>query len=332
MPLVSEVWNDAKNAYGNCDSNKLYRTLTQAVKVLADKAQWDWTIGEMTICAYDGYIVMPREVEVILAANSCGQPLWARDKWFIHHINGTGEFSQINAYNAMYDEVGEVSTFRCIPEPSILVGVPELASDEGAVITVYGYDCTDRELYHIDETTGKQVKGVRVIVTQSGAPAYIDPVVIKSVTRVVKPETNGMVQLWAFPQCYDEDKEPTLIGNYYPDETTPLYRKYRFPKGNTIRLKYRRRYLSFNTQMDFIPFDSTTALMLMLRAMREFDNGNVDRGQTLENKAVSLLASEESANKAKNTIGPQVKDFSSWNNETLRGSWRGRGGNGYCCG
>jgi len=330
--LVSEIWSAAKGSkgYGKCDEAKLYEAITEAVTILSDKGDWDWMVGHMTLCAFDGYLVMPREVEKILGANINGYPTWARDMWYIHHINGMGEYSRIDGYMNFHDEVGITSTFRCVPEPSLLVAVPELESDSGKEMIVQGYDWMDKELFHIDPVSGKQVKGIRVAITTEDPPPYPDPRVVKKIDKIIKPQTDGMVALWSFPDCWDDDSEPTMLGNYYPDEVAPRYRKYRFPKESCINLHYRRKNLRVQSQNDFIPFDNVTALLLQLKAVRFYHEANVGAGQPLEDKAVSLLNSGESAKKNRNDIGPQIKDFSSNNNERLR-SGRGRGRGGCYC-
>jgi hypothetical protein len=332
--LVSEVWSAAKSSrgYGSCSNDKLYDAITEAVTILSDKGDWDWMVGHMTLCAFDGYIVLPREVEKIMGANVNGYPTWARDKWYVHHINGIGEYSRIDAFMNFHDECGEVSTFRAVPEPSFLLGVPEDESDNGQEMIVQGYDWTDRELHHIDPTSGKQVKGIRVPISTAAVPGHKDDIVVKTVTRVIKPQTAGMVALWAVPQCWtDGTSEATMIGNYYPDEVAPRYRKYRFPKESCLNIHYRRKNLRFQSQNDFIPFDNVTALLLMLKAVRHYHEANIGNGQPLEDKAVDLLRSAEAAKKARDDIGPQIMDFSSDNSERLRSGSGGRSSTGSCC-
>ena len=319
--LIADIWNDAKSSrgYGICKSDELYAAITEAVATLSNKGSWDWMVGHMTLCAHDGYVTMPREVEKILAANADGYPTWARDKWFQHHVNGPGNYTQIDAYKAFHDEVGIVSTFKCVPEPAVLLGVPESSDDNGKALLVYGYDWLDKQLHHIDPSTGKQTLGIRVPISTEDVPGHLDDIVVKKIDRVVKPETVSSVSLWAFPQCGGDGVEPTLIGFYYPDETKPEYRRYRFPKGSCVDIKYRRKNLTFKTQNDFIPFDSKTALMLMLKAIRAWSNGEIEEGNIFEAKAIDLLTAEETAKKAKNSIGPQVRNFSTNTNERLRG-------------
>lgn len=320
--LVKDIWADAKSSrgFGNCDPATLYSAISDSVRVLANKVrEWDWMIGTMTICAEDGYLTLPRDVETPLAINVDGSPAWSRDKWFVHHINGPGCGTMIDCFNKFWDEVEDVCTFRQPPNGTYLLGVPEEASDEGKQMLVYGYDIMDKELYHTDGG-GKIVKGVRVPITAAAIPAFIDTVIIKKVTRVVKGETDGGVHLWAVDPMGAE--ESVLIGYYYPDEVEPKYRQIRVKAGGEVMMTYRRKTMDVKTQNDWIPFESKLALLLMLQSLRKVYSGDLGGGQAFEEKAVDLLRNEEMSKKVRTSIGPQVRNFSSNNNERLRG--RGR--------
>jgi hypothetical protein len=320
--IVSDIWNDAKSTrgFGNCDDATLYAAISESVRILANRVpDWDWTIGRAAFCAFDGYITLPREVETVLAANINGFPAWPRDKWFIHHLNGPGCYSKINAFHEFYDEVGQVSTFRDMPWPGYLIGVPESVADEGKLMLVYGYDVNDKELYHTDGD-GNVVKGIRVPITLAAIPVFPDPVVVKSITRVVKGDTVGGVRLWA--QDYNGIEPVTLLGYYYPDEREPQYKRMRFPKESEVYITFRRKTLDVKTQADWIPFESKVALLMMLNSLRRMYQGNLQEAQLFEEKAVTLLREEELAKKVRGSTGPQIRNFSSNNNERLRGRRR----------
>lgn len=328
--LVSDIWTDLKSSrgIGNCVDSEVYSILTDSVRMLANKSQWDCMIGRMTICASDGYIVLPREVEVILGATIDGIPAFPRDKWFEHHINGPGHYTQINGFRNFYDEQDRTPIFRCIDEPSIFFAVGENSADNGKIMLVYGYDITDRELYHID-ADGNEVAGIRIPISDGTTSQYIDQAIVKKITRVVKPKTAGAVRLWGYPNCADSTTEPTLYGFYYPDQTEPLLRKYRFPKATTVTIHYRRAHLVYNSQNDWIPFENKLAVLQAAKAVREYGKGEFEKGAVYEQNATRLLVEEEGAQKQKSGIGPQIQDFSSFNAERLRG-WGNRS-RGYGC-
>ena len=113
-----------------------------------------------------------------------------------------------------------------------------------------------------------------------------------------------------------------MLGYYYPDEAEPRYRRLRFPNESKVLLTYRRKNLTIQAENDFIPFDSKLALLMALRSLRYMYDGNLAQSQAFEEKAIDLLRNEENAKRVMTSVGPQVRNYSSNNNERLRGSWR----------
>lgn len=318
--LVKDIIADARSSrgFGTCDEATLYSVLTEAVQMLSNKVrEWDFLISRAEFCAFDGFLTLPREVETPLAATINGKAAWGRDKWFVHHINGPGCHSSTS--NSYWDEVDQTSTFRNVPWPAFLMGTPENVADIGKEMLVYGYDYLDKELQHQDDD-GNWVRGIRVIITNDNIVNYPDPVQVKQITRVVKGETAGAVRLWAIDPCGVD--EVTMLGYYYPDEAEPRYRRLRFPNESKVLLTYRRKNLTIQAENDFIPFDSKLALLMALRSLRYMYDGNLAQSQAFEEKAIDLLRNEENAKRVMTSVGPQVRNYSSNNNERLRGSWR----------
>lgn len=324
---VKHIIADGKSSrgYGNCNDGDFYRGLTDAVRLLANKSSWDVMMGRMTICATEGYLTLPREVEKIMGATINGTAAWPRDLWFRHHINGPGNLGCGNGFNEFYDEVGKTPIFRCIQGPTVLFAIPESAEDNGKELLIYGYDRFDSELFHTD-TDGNVVNGMRVPINTSEITNYPDARVIKKVTHVFKPETKGVVRLWGYVDPFDISTVADLYGYYYADETQPTYRQYRFPKCSTVDITFRRKNLEFKSLEDWIPFDNRLALLQSLKAVREYDSGNSAKGVEYELLATRMLIEEEKAYKQYSGTGPQVRNFSAQTNERLRGGYRnGRG-------
>jgi len=322
--LVGDILQDAKSSkgYGSCESVALYAAITDSVRMLANRVrEWDWTLASAKFRAFDGYLVLPREVETPIAANVNGVAAWPRDRWFVHHINGPGCYS--GESNKYWTEVDTVSTFKQMPWEGSLTVVPEDISDVGKAMLIYGYDWEDRELQHKDED-GNWVKGMSLIMSQDSPSSFPIPTLVKSITKVIKDETNGEVSLWAYdisPLARPIEK----IGLYYPDEIEPTYRRLKFPKDSEVMLTYRRKSTNYTNAKDWIPFESKTALLLALKSIRFMYDGDLARAQVFEDKAVDLLRNEEMSKKVRTSVGPQVRNYSSHNNERLRGGY------GYGC-
>lgn len=324
---VKDIIAEAKSSrgYGGCSDPEILAALSDAVRLLANKSAWDAYMGFMSVCAPDGYLALPREVEKVMGATINGSAAWPRDRWFIHHINGPGANSCIDGFNKFFDEVGTTPIFRCVRTPSVLFAIPESANDNGKEMLVYGYDINDAELFHVED--GEAVKGMRVPINTSGSTSYPDAAIVKKITHVFKPETEGIVRLWGYEDNFGPDTEPDLYGYYYPDEKEPRYRQYRFPKSALVDITYRRKNLEFRSQEDWIPFDNRLAILQALKAVREYGQGQTAKGESYEDTATRLLLEEEKAIKQQTTIGPQIRNFSAFKNESLRGGrcgYRGR--------
>lgn len=326
--LVRDIWNDAKSSrgYGNCDPATLYSVISDAVRNLSNEVrEWDFMVGRMKLCAEEGYLTLPREIEVPLGCTIDGVAAWPRDKWFIHHINGPGCNSQIDGFREFYDEVGQVCTFREIPcGDTYLLAVPEDAEDIGLELMLFGYDNNDRELQHTNDD-GAVVQGRALEIKTDGIPpAYL----VKKIDRIQKPVTKGAVLLWAYSSLLDD---PLLVGFFYPDETEPRYRRMRFPKKSVVTMTYRRKTMDVHNQDDWIPFDNKMALLWALKYIKHANNDDLGRATASMQEAVNLMRKEEASRRVVGSTGPQIRNFSSRNQETLRGSAWGGCGRGRNC-
>jgi hypothetical protein len=91
--------------------------------------------------------------------------------------------------------------------------------------------------------------------------------------------------------------ERHLIANYYSNESEPSYRQIRLTKSATaIRMLYRRRTYQITSDDDWIPLDSTMAILTMLKALEAIRNGATEELQkvdTLYARAVNFLKQEQ---------------------------------------
>lgn len=142
MPLafpVSEIVDEAIEIVGNCNRAKLYKKMTRAIEILANKGEWDILTKQVDICSLsDGCTVtLPREVRVPLAVNHEGRPMFMRNKWHEFHYNGSGSNRQVGW---AWDVSEQTVTFMDIIQPSPLIAITQLKTDLNALIRVFGYD------------------------------------------------------------------------------------------------------------------------------------------------------------------------------------------------
>lgn len=299
--LFKDIKDDAKLVLGDCDGPTLKRRVTEAIDILANMgdATWDGMIGEITIAVdnFCGTVTLPREVLKPLSINIDGCPTFPRDKWFEYHLNGPG--TKFRDIEAAWDEGMEVSVIREPEEMTELSFESQTVNDDGKTITIF-YD---------DEDDRRQ----RETITLDFASPPETSFKIKRIHEVVKDETEGWVKMFYILPS------PTLAGWYFPDERAPLYRRVRVRASNSIQMIYRRRSKEIIDDESYIPLRSKTAIMQSLWAIKYRYQGELQKAVASQQDGYQLLEQDQYARQVTNSvIGPQVLDYSTWNNERLK--------------
>ena len=313
--IVADIIAAAGDATGLCDPLLIFPKITEAIDLLKTKSvAWDAMTAEMTICACNGIVTLPRNVLTPLGVATNGVPGIARDKWYIYHVNGSGP-QGCQYGNAWYwDDKGERPTIREFDGHICnLLAIPQMATDNNAVIRIFGTDAFDRPIYTLNPD-GSTTEGFLLAVNHN--MPVITPQPIKWIQRIVKQPTNGFVQLKAVDPITGET---FLLGDYEPGETEPNYRRIRVQCKSQIRMRYRRSTYAVANLNDFIPLNSRNAMIMALRAMKYYNLNKYDDGQKAETLAVRWLNEEQDTRNAQSGIGPQINVRDGVHNETLYG-------------
>jgi hypothetical protein len=117
---------------------------------------------------------------------------------------------------------------------------------------------------------------------------------VSRVIQVIKDESDGYIDLLAMDDGRSTDL--TQIGTYHPDETRPAYRRIIVPECNgTARVRFQVRTFNIKSDDDYIPLESSVALICMLRSMELFRTGNFEEAKKYEAQALSFLREEKSS-------------------------------------
>ena len=143
--FVSQIFDEAAEILGTTDSTRVFRKLQQAIQTLMESGHWLQTTSEIDICTgWDGVTVtLPREIDVPLAVNVDGSPLYFRNRLFQYHINKGGVN---NTVEWAWDDRGYVATMMDIVQPSQLIAVAESDNDVGKKIRVVGTNSNNRQI------------------------------------------------------------------------------------------------------------------------------------------------------------------------------------------
>lgn len=311
--------------FGNCDLDVLYAWTTEAVELLSNKAPaWDANTAEMTICACNNIITLPRNVETPLGVAVNDVPALARDKWYIYHANGTGP-RQFNA-TWYWDDSGERPIIREFPGDCKLMAVPQYGTDDGKAFRVFGKDIHDRPIYTLN-ADGTTTEGF-LLIMNSKQPMITDQP-IKWIDRIVREATNGYVKLFAInPHAFQDNQvlpESFLLGDYEPNETQPNYRRIRIQCKSRARMRYRRAYRAITCMNDFIPLNNKLALVMAMKAVKFYRNNHEAEAQGFEATAVRFCNEEQETRNAQSSTGPQINVRDGAHNTTLYGMGGGWG-------
>ena len=143
--FVSEIFSEAAEILGTTNETRVFRKLTQAVQALMESGHWFHTTREVDVCTgWDGFTVtLPKDIEVPLAVNADGSPLYFRGKLFQYHVNQGGRFESVNW---AWDDRGFVATQMDIRQPAQVIAVAESEADVGATLRLVGTNQWNRDL------------------------------------------------------------------------------------------------------------------------------------------------------------------------------------------
>lgn len=136
---VSEILKDVQEATGLCDQATIFRRISDALTVLANKNYYQCLTGFVDICTTtDGrQVTLPREIETPLAVNIGGHPTIFRNSWHEFHVNGMGSLTPTDW---SYNDNGFFPVFQDMKSASSLIYIADLKTDLAATIQVMGYD------------------------------------------------------------------------------------------------------------------------------------------------------------------------------------------------
>jgi hypothetical protein len=300
--LVQDVWEDAKKIFGSCEVAALYRRLTEGVEVLANAGDFDPLIGFLDICTNGRFVALPREVDVPLAINIGGNPSIARDKIFRFHLNGMGDCRTPCGWE--WDDLLTFPTLRDIGSPSKVVAWVDHEEDANSLFRIYGFDEQQSPLR--SQENGTWVNGYQVPTVFGFALPDTNAPTVSRITKIVRDATTGPVRLATFDLGATTG---TVIGVYHHDETVPEYRRIRLSRScGWIRLMFRKRLLKLAVQDDVIPVPSRIGYLMILRALKAYDEGDIALGTSYEATARRYVVEAQVSHAPPGVMPVQVND------------------------
>jgi hypothetical protein len=336
--MISRTYGDLKGELARVagttgmkvtDARMLVLT-NMAVQELMNEGPWPGVVDRWHIRVFDGKIVLPPQLDMMLEFTADGVPNQIMSPWaeFVNYGPGVQEdilprawTNRRNWWNCaggnVYDR-GEIPVVTPIPISDgscscsdVPVGPWNLRlyadplGDEtpGAYATVQGLDANGLVIRtQISDGSGgmEWINGERVSITSGSG--YVESVENFSVVQAfTKPETNKYVRMTAWNGSVEVE-----LSNYAPWETTPSYHHYYAPQlqpscGETrdatsccgvVLARCRRRFVPVEEDTDVMLITNILALKSMLIAQWKREAGNLDEYAAQKLTAVDLMRKE----------------------------------------
>lgn len=288
MFLVESIFDEAKQVFGHCNEKKLFRWITEAIDLLANKGEFDPLFGYVDICVTGGCISLPREVENVIAVNIGGHPSLGHDELFSFHLNGPGDFNKTCDYS--WFNTGGFPTYRDLACPSKLIAFLDSPDDSGKSLRIFGFDSQNRPLRSFRNNAW--VDGYFVPTVFGYALPDAQAPDIARITDIVKDITVANVRLSSFD---NSTSTGTLLGVFEPTETVPRYRRIRITNHcDWVRIAYRKRTFEILSLNDRIFLHSRLALILAFHAVQKYREADLGLALQFEAQATRILTEKES--------------------------------------
>jgi hypothetical protein len=130
-------------------------------------------------------------------------------------------------------------------------------------------------------------------------------ILVKTVSQIEKPLTDGFVLLYAWD--YGRSNDMTLIGRYHPSEVNPQYRRVRIGQQCAwVRLAYRMSPPFITSQYDYIPVEHERAVIAAVHACDMEDKDFADQATRYWGIAFNYLRNQQEYIDGHAMVTPQI--------------------------
>lgn len=301
---------------GSCSLPVVDARIDEAIRRLLVKAEWSHTVREMQVHVRKRCFPMPREVEKVLRVDIDGSPANAYNQYYQYMSNGPGDLDFRSGFGVCRDlvDLGDFPFMYDIPSALTSEGRVTLCykimafstepEDRGRLCYIRGRDYLNQpvdggtsvflpgESIPINQWTGGQEGTITAHWAELGQSAST----YRELTAFSKVPTKGHVTLYAVDTATNS---MYFLAKYHPDDTTPLFRRYRITNascgdcGTYIRALVKLRHIPATRADDTLLIQQLDALKLMTIAITKENQGALDQALAYESQAVRLLTEQK---------------------------------------
>jgi hypothetical protein len=267
------------------DTSRINDYINRACQRLLEEGTWVGTTTRYRVCAENGCIVWPRQLETILAFAICRTPLPIQGIWF--EFLGNGTYLQDDASCSSgwgcggslidRDEVGSFS--NVIGTGKQLAVYCDVAEAAGAKILLQFYDANGQWV-RTQNSDGDWIDGEEITFANAGNYALSSKFVMANgFIRAIKPITNGTVRIYEYDPVGLTYRP---LAYYEPDETIPVYRRSLVPglsistsdacQKRSVTVIAKHRFIPVANDNDFLPISQPEAIRLAVQSIWKSEN------------------------------------------------------------
>lgn len=316
LPTLAEAKvSGLRNVSGTCtNGDEFLRLVNSATKRLMYRGDWPGTELPMVVSVKRGVTTFPRVVGTIRALNICNHPVPIFGDWYRflpYQRNCAGLFGGWRGWigpRPAMTTYGRSCTFDVIPTDTCVVQAYGITDDAGKVIVIFGKDASGNDL-RTDNGDGTWSDGVSLTI---GPPFVPSALFIKTITRVIKPITQGNVQLIAMDVVTTTQ---TTLANYEPGETNPSYAQYQLgvPCTPVININaialVKLMFIPARVDTDPILIPNLEALSLFIQGIRFEEAGDRTNAKLYQADAVKELNLEMADQEPEDQLPIDVNPF-----------------------
>lgn len=283
--VVGDIYDDASEIFGAIGKAKLFDRISDAIDLLAAKANWDGLTGVLDVETANGECeyTLPDWVETVLKCNTSGLPTLGQNKWFEFHMNGPGSWEYAGQFT--WRDKGDFPTFKDIKIPAHLIVALDSAADNGIQIRVKGWDDKGERIYQ-DGLDGFILPAV----FDYPFPDTSLPLVSRIESIMAQTDPQGFIKISAVDPG---SAEGTLLSILEPFQRQTNFRRIRIPRGgDSVKLLVRKKTRRIRTMNDIIPLQSKLAIKLALLAVKTMPEDQ-KAASGFESTATRLLEEEQ---------------------------------------
>jgi len=289
----------------NQSGAKVTYYINRADEELLNMGRWVGTTIKYRICANQGFITWPWEIETIEAMRINGAPITLQNQWYQFLDYGGGCWGEGiaggwgNGY-APYARGTAIDEREAISFADVCgLGNPKKLKVYGSAqeatnsrILLQFYDAQGNYVRTNDSLEG-WVDGEFVNINSTTPQTTIHTVT--SWVGVQKPLTNGNVRITELDTVTGLERP---LANYQPSETNPSYRRSlvpgwcgiaSIPRCASVEVIASQRHVPALKPRDYVSMTSVAAYVYKCKAIFLHENNNIEEGTAFDQKAFAVL-------------------------------------------